>query len=92
LAEPSKIYEAMMLGKPIISNVKKDILDKYECGITVSYGNIKELRSAIKFLKENPKVAYEMGLNGRKAYEDCFNWSKQREKLLDVYRRLLNAT
>ena len=90
-AEPQKIYEAMMLGKPIITNVKRDVIEGYRCGITVSYGNIDELRSAIKFLKENPKVAYEMGLNGRKAYEDCFNWSKQREKLINTYRRLLNG-
>lgn len=91
-AEPNKIYEAMMLGKPIVSNVKSHVLHTYNCGITVSYGDIDELRSAIKFLKENPNVAYKMGLNGRKAYEDCFNWSNEREKLINVYKRLLNET
>jgi len=88
-AEPNKIYEAIMLGKPIITNVKRDVVEGYRCGITVSYGNIDGLRSAIKFLKENPKVAYELGLNGRKAYEQYFNWDVQRKKLIDLYNELL---
>ena len=91
LAEPSKVYEAIMLGKPLVTNVKRGVVEGYRCGITVSYGDIDELRSAIKFLKENPNVASEMGLNGRKAYEDCFNWSKQCEKLINAYRCLLNG-
>jgi len=88
-AEPQKIYEAMVLGKPLITNVKKDIVKRYKCGIVVKYGNTAELKRAIKFLKDNPKVAYEMGLNGRKAYEAYFHWNEQCKKLISVYRRLL---
>jgi len=87
LAEPNKMYEAMMLGKPVVSNVKEGVVNK--CGINIRYGDIDGLRKAIRFLKENPCLAHEMGLNGRRLYEKYYNWDIQRSKLVALYKDLL---
>lgn len=89
LANPNKLFEAMMLGKPIVSNVKTRLLKKYNCGIVVRYGDIEELKDSIKFLKEHPQKTFEMGMRGREAFEKYFLWEFQRKKLIELYRRLL---
>ena len=50
--------------------------------------NPKEIGNAIKFLKDNPKEAEEMGKNGRKAVEEKYNWPVEEKKLLDLYKGL----
>ncbi|MDX1463930.1 MAG: glycosyltransferase family 4 protein, partial [Marinirhabdus sp.] len=49
-SSPNKLFEAMMLGKPIIvaRETNMDMLvTKYDCGIIVEYGNEAELEEAL---------------------------------------------
>jgi glycosyltransferase involved in cell wall biosynthesis len=50
--------------------------------------NSKEIGKAIKYIKDNPKEAEEMGKNGRKAVEEKYNWTVEEKKLLDLYKAL----
>ncbi|MBE0411222.1 MAG: glycosyltransferase family 4 protein [Anaerolineales bacterium] len=87
-ASPNKVFEAMVLGKPIIvaSHTNMDeIINKYRCGLVVEYGNTDSLNSALLELKNNPDLRKRLGENGRKAYETEFNWPKMQARLLSLY-------
>lgn len=87
-ATPNKLFEAMMLGVPIITNLTH-ILREVPCGISVCYGDIDEIRNAILYLKEHPSVRHKLGLKGRLAFEQKYNWLSMEKKLLRLYRQLV---
>jgi glycosyltransferase involved in cell wall biosynthesis len=74
-AFPLSILEAMSLGKLVISTRRaaiEDILtaeDGTKCGILVEEKNIEQLKNAIMFAFENPKIADELC---RKAYKKVY--------------------
>jgi len=88
VANPNKLFEAMMLKIPVISNVCKDIVEKTGCGIVVGY-NLESVKNAISFLQNNPSLKIEMGVKGRKAFEKTYNWAAMENKLLRLYDDLL---
>jgi len=68
-AVPSKIYEAMASGLPIIfvgEGDGKEIIKSTETGIIVNPGNIAGLVNAIKSLHSNIKLRIQLGENGTK--------------------------
>lgn len=88
----TKIFEYMKYGLPIICSdliLWKEIIDKYDCGITVDPTNIQEIADALNFLIENPEEAQRMGMNGYKAYIEEYNWDTQVPKLLQLYSELI---
>lgn len=88
VASPNKLFEAMMLSKPIIAN-KNTSMDKIvsqeKCGILIEYGNISELKNAFKTLIRNKKLRKELGINGRKAYEMKYSWKIMEKRLMKVF-------
>ncbi len=92
-SSPNKLFEAMMLGKPII--VSKDtgmdkLVAKYQCGIVVKYGDEKELEKAIlqlKTMKDKGDNSY--GRNGREAYLNIFHPKIMEKRLLNFYKEIL---
>lgn len=87
----TKIFEYMEAGLPIICSdyiLWKEIIDKYDCGISVNPNNIDEIVKALNFLLQNKSKAGQMGKNGRNAVVNEFNWNAQAEKLLDIYQKL----
>lgn len=90
---PTKVLEYMGVGLPVIVTnypYAKKVIENYQCGICVEPDNIDEISSAIKYLLDNPGTAQRMGMNGRKAVVDEYNWEKQQEVLLTLYRTLKN--
>ena len=74
---PSKQYTIMACGKPVIALGKKDgdvhnMLKEAKCGLFVEQGDTKALLEAIDFYRQNPEIAKEHGLNGRKYFEDHY--------------------
>lgn len=91
LAAPNKLYEAMMLGRPLITTrgtLAGELVEKEGIGIAVPYGNAHELGKAMEYLRENPKERAEMGQRARKLYEQEYSPVRQREKLLKAYREI----
>lgn len=91
-ASPNKLFESMAFGRPII--VDRDTLtvrkvQAFGNGLSVGYGAKDELKEAIRYLRDNPSVAREMGERGRLEFER--NWSPQvvKRRLLDAYRELV---
>lgn len=90
-ASPNKIFEAMMLGKPIIvarHTHMDEIINQHQCGLVIEYGNINSLRSVLLELKNKPGLRKQLGENARKAYETEYNWAKMKERLLSLYNNL----
>lgn len=88
----TKIFEEMMAGLPIICTnfvLWKEMVDKHKCGIYVDPQNVDAIRDAIKWLLDNPKEAFSMGLNGIQAIRSEYNWSQEANKLNSLYAELL---
>lgn len=89
---PIKLFEYMSAGIPVVASnfpLWEDIIEDNNCGICVDPLKPKEIADAIRYLLEHSEEAKEMGENGRKAVEEKYNWETESEKLLQVYRRLL---
>ena len=87
----SKIWEAMMCGKPILVNRGTSTADKVRkenCGLMVDANDIEEIKDAIIKLRDNPELCEELGTNGRKAYEERYSWEIMERRLITVYQEL----
>ena len=85
----NKIYEYMGEGLPIICSdydLWMELIDKYNCGIYVTPGDIIKIKNAIQYLFENPQKAYKMGQNGKKAIKNVFNWKSEEKKLIKIFK------
>lgn len=85
----NKLFEAMMCGVPIITNVATKIVNETQCGITVDYNNIEQIKEAIANLRDNPELRKRLGDNGRKAFLQKYNWAAMEQKLFKIYDTLL---
>jgi glycosyltransferase involved in cell wall biosynthesis len=90
VATPNKLFEAMMLGIPIITNLSF-VLSDVCCGLNVNYDDVTGIKQAIIHLKENPELKHQLGANGRLGFEHKYNWSIMEKKLLGLYRKLVTA-
>ncbi len=92
-SSPNKIFEAMMLGKPVIvaRNTHMDqIITKESCGLVVPYGDIPSLEAALACLQSDVALRSSLGSNSRLAYETTYSWSVMEARLLDLYRSVEN--
>jgi len=86
----NKLFEAMMCGIPIITNVAHEIVNETGCGIIVEYDKIDQIRDAIITLRDNPVLCKKLGDNGRKAFLEKYNWNIMEERLLNIYESLIS--
>lgn len=88
-ASPNKLFEAMMLGKPILMNQEikcAEIVKKYNCGLLFKYDNPVSFKSALNKFLENPELREVMGKNARIAYEKSFSFTNVKNTLLTIYK------
>jgi glycosyltransferase involved in cell wall biosynthesis len=89
----NKFFEYMEAGLPVICTDYKlwnDIINKYECGITVNPTNVSQIEDAIRFLIKDKSRAYKMGQNGRKAILEEFNWGKVEMLYVNLFLKYAN--
>ncbi len=94
-SSPNKVFEAMMLGKPIIvaRNTNMDrIVDHAGCGLVVPYGDEQALEKALISLQADPALRDELGQNGFSAYESTYSWDRMRIRLEKLYRDITGDT
>lgn len=87
-SSPNKVFEAMMLAKPII--VAKDtnadhLVNEAGCGLIVPYGDLNALEAALESLSNNPEVQRTFGRRGREAYIKKYDWRIMQRRLLELY-------
>ncbi len=91
-SQPNKLFEYMAAGLPVIASnypLWESIVSGNKCGICVNPFDIKEIADAIIYLKNHPEERKQMGLNGRNAVEEKYNWETEEKKLFKIYREIL---
>jgi glycosyltransferase involved in cell wall biosynthesis len=86
----NKQFEAMVCGTPIIctkGTYSGELTEQEEVGLAVEYSD-QALKEAIVKLRDDPELAETLGRNALKAAITKYNWQKEEEKLLELYRRL----
>jgi glycosyltransferase involved in cell wall biosynthesis len=85
----NKLFEAMMFGVPLVTNVAHEIVNETQCGIIVEYHDMEQIREAIITMRDNPELRKRLGANGRKAFLEKYNWNVMERRLYKVYDNLL---
>lgn len=91
-AQPNKMFEYMSAGLSIITSnfpLWKEIVEGNSCGICVNPLEPKEIAEAIKYIILHPKIAEQMGQNGKKAILEKYNWQVEEIKLFKIYEELI---
>jgi len=89
-AVPSKLYEAMASGKPVLMIAEgepAEIVDKYRAGLVAKPGDIEGISLAIQQLANDPELRQEMGVLGRKAAVEHFD----RKKIIYQFEKNLTS-
>lgn len=87
-AVPSKTYEGMAAGKPIVMVAKDEapeLILRADAGIVVPPGEPEPLAEAIRVLADDPRECGRMGDNGRRFVREHFD----RDRLADRFEALL---
>lgn len=82
----NKLFDYFASGRPILSNLESgyDLLEEYDCGITVKGGNIDSLVEGIfKFYNMDEEEYNKYSKNALKASED-FDFKKLTDKLEQI--------
>jgi glycosyltransferase involved in cell wall biosynthesis len=84
-------YEAMASGLPLITTVRAGSVarDGIEA-VVISPGDVDCLANALSDAASDPERMREMGKAARGRVEN-FTWAKYRERLLEVYKRILSG-
>jgi len=87
-SSPNKLFEAMLLSKPII--VSRDtnmdrIVERLDCGVVVEYGDVTQLDVALTRLYLDKGYRTRLGENGQRAYEAEFSWAIMQSRLIRLY-------
>jgi colanic acid biosynthesis glycosyl transferase WcaI len=78
-AVPSKLYEAMASGQPVIMVAEgeaAEIVESFHTGIAVKPGDIQGLARAVKTLYGSPQLRKDLGSNGRRTVEEHYDREK----------------
>ena len=94
---PSKLYGLLAVGKPIIcvSDSKSEvveILNQAKAGLHSSIDDSKELAQKIVALLDSPKMAQELGRNGRRYFLEHFERKIIMKQWKDVLKKALIFT
>jgi len=91
LSLPTKLFEYMAAGLPVISSdlpKSKEIVEAAGCGFVVSLNDRAALLERLSALADDPQRAITLGLAGRAAVTENFNWQHDAAELNELYRRL----
>jgi glycosyltransferase involved in cell wall biosynthesis len=83
------MFEYMAAGLPVIASdfpLWRSIIEKAKCGICVDQTNPKEIRDKIESLISDTDKLKQMGINGRKAVDEEYNWEVEENKLINFYK------
>ena len=90
--ELTKFYEYMAAGLPIVLSdfpIWRKLVEETGAGICVDPDDWESMTAAVRHLHDHPQEAIAMGVAGRKAVYEQFNWKSQMQNLLHLYDSLL---
>ena len=89
---PMAALEGMALGVPlIVPNIGgwSSIVEDGENGFLFEPGNVNDLASKMKLLFNNPGLAVQMGLKGRRLVEERFSAENYYSEVIKLYSSLI---
>ena len=89
---PTKLFEYMAMGKPIIASDLDqigDILEHKKTAYLIEPRNIRQLSNAIQVLLDDSKLREELGKNARVEALKKYTWEKHTEKLLEKLNEIM---
>ncbi|MDM8550857.1 glycosyltransferase family 4 protein [Desulfobacterales bacterium HSG2] len=88
---PSKIFEIMAMGRPILCSVDgecREMIEQAGCGLFAEPENVENMVRAIRELRQDRERLIVMGENGRKFVELHFNRDDLARTYLDVLKAI----
>lgn len=89
-ASPNKLFEAMASGIPIIVNDNTpmaDMVREEDCGLVIPFNNDNSLKEAILRIRDDVGLRQRLGKNGRKAFQERYNWDIMENRLINIYKQ-----
>ncbi len=89
---PTKMFEYLAAGLPVIASdfpFWRDMFDGIDCVIFVDPMNPQAISGAMQWILDNPIESEAMGARGREVVLRRFNWDVEAERLIGLYRALL---
>ena len=87
---PSKVYEYMAAGKPILCSVGGEaarLVAQARCGISIVPSDGAALARTVERLRQTPALCRDMGENGKRCARERFS----RDRLMADYAELVNG-
>lgn len=91
LALPNKLFEYMMAGLPVVGSdlpAIAAVLRKTGCGVAVDPYDPQAVADAIQKFTPGASAHAAARAAGLKAVREEYNWDREKQSLLDLYRRL----
>ena len=88
ISMPNKLFDSMMCGIPVITNIGSEIIKDTRCGISVDFSDDNQVMQTIINLRDNPALRQELGSNGRRAFVEKYNWASVERELFNIYNYL----
>lgn len=89
----TKLFEAMANGKPVIAtgfDLWQDIIEINACGICIDLNKTNSIEDAIRsVLRLSDEKLETMGMNGRKAIFEKYNWLEAEKSLYNLYQKIV---
>ncbi|GIV19456.1 MAG: glycosyl transferase [Armatimonadota bacterium] len=88
---PNKLYDYMAFHKPVlVSDCRpmKRVVEAHQCGLVFRSQDAEDLAEKVLMLRD-PDLRAQMGMNGRKAVEERYNWGVDGKRLVEVVEALL---
>jgi glycosyltransferase involved in cell wall biosynthesis len=90
----NRFYESLAAAAPVITpNFPewRTAVESIGCGLTVSPTDPQAIADALVYLLTHPSEAAAMGQRGRRAFLKKFDWTRENERLLQLYEMLVPA-
>jgi glycosyltransferase involved in cell wall biosynthesis len=94
-ALPSKMFESMSAGRPIVAALwgeAAELVEEAACGLVVTPEDPNALRAAVEKLATDPELARRLGDNGRSYVIAHFDRSQIAARFLDLLRQAARPT
>jgi len=89
---PNKLFEYAAAGIPILGADLPEIrkyVTEYECGLLFKPRDYESIASAIELAVKSPELSKQYRQGAKKMINEL-NWEKEKERLLNLYKDLLN--
>ena len=90
-SQPNKLFEYMSAGLATICSdfpLWRKLISKHNCGILVDPMSPYDIAQAVNRLFDEKSVAFELGINGKSAVFNYYNWNSEFKNLLKLYHSL----